>query len=78
MWLGNGDCVRHRPDKDHVWFYDFVHERTKDNRCFQVPMVVDEFARESLGTVVRRKFPSFDAIEFLSELFIKRGLPERI
>ena len=51
LWLGNGDCVRHRSEcKDHVWSYDFVHERTRDNRSFRVLTIIDEFTRESLGT----------------------------
>ena len=71
MWLGNGDCVRHRSEyKDHVWSYDFVHERTKDNRSFRILTIIDEFTRESLGTVVRRRFTSLDVIKVLSELFI--------
>ena len=41
-------------------------------------MVIDEFTRESLGAVVRRKFTSLDVIEVLSELFITRGLPKHI
>ena len=79
LWFGNGDCVRHRSEyKDHVWSYDFVHERTKDNRSFRILTVIDEFTRESLGTVVRRRFTSLDVIEVLSELFITRGLPKHI
>jgi transposase InsO family protein len=79
LWLGNGDCVRHRSEyKGHVWSYDFVHERTKDKRSFRILTVIDEFTRERLGTFARRKFTSFDAIEVLSELFIIRGLPKHI
>ena len=40
----------------------------------QILTVIDEFTRESLGTVVRRRFTSLDVIEVLSELFIIRGL----
>ena len=37
LWLGNGNCVRYRPEyKDHLWSYDFVYERTKDNRSFRI------------------------------------------
>ena len=79
LWLGNGNCVRYRPEyKDHVWSYDFVHERTKDNRSFRSLTVIDEFTRESLATVVRGRFTSLDVIEVLSELFITRGLPKHI
>ena len=77
--FGNGDCVRHRSEyKDHVWSYDFVHERTKNKRSFRILTIIDEYTRESLGTVVRRKFTSLDVIEVLSELFITRGLPKHI
>ena len=58
--------------------HDFVHERTKDNRSFRILTIIDEFTRESLGTVVRRRFTSLDVIEVLSELFITRGLPNPI
>jgi hypothetical protein len=64
--------------KDHVWSYDFVHERTKDKRSFRILTAIDEFTRENLGKVVRRKFTSLDVIEALSQLFITRGLPKHI
>jgi putative transposase len=77
--LGNGDCVRHRSEyKDHIWSYNFVHERTKDKLSFRILTIIDEFTRESLGAVVRRRFTSLDVSEFLSELFITRGLPKHI
>jgi transposase InsO family protein len=79
LWFGNGDCGHHRSEyKDHVWSYDFVHERTKDKRSFRILTVIDEFTRESLGTVVRRMFTSLDVIEVLYELFITRWLPKHI
>ena len=29
LWLNDGSCIRLRPGwKDHVWAYDFVHDRT--------------------------------------------------
>ena len=78
LWLGNGDCVRHRSEyKDHVWSYDFVHERTKDNRSFRILTVIDEFTRESLGTVVRRRFTSLDVIEVLSYILHEGRLTSR-
>ena len=62
----------------HVCSYDFVHERTKDKRSFRILTVIDGFTRESLGTVVERKFTSLDLIEVLSELFITQGFPKYI
>lgn len=40
--------------------------------------VVDEFTRESLAIVVKRRLTSLDVIDALAELFVKRGLPEHI
>ena len=54
---------------------------TKEFKIEAVRLIIEEgrpisdVARESLGTVVRRRFPSLDVIEVLSELFITRGLP---
>ena len=79
LWLTDGSCVRKRPEhKDDVWSFDFVYVRTHDKRSFRILTIIDEFSRESLATVVRRKFTSLDVIETLSELFITRGLPKYI
>ncbi len=33
LWLNDGSCVRLRPERrNHVWSYDFVHDRTDDGR----------------------------------------------
>lgn len=53
-------------------------DRTEDGRAFRVLTIVDEFTRESLGTVVRRRFRSIDVIEVLADLFLTRGLPRHI
>ena len=45
--LNDGSCIRLRPEyPDHVWSYDFVHERTRDGRAFRASGVVDEYTRE--------------------------------
>jgi len=44
LWLGDGWCVRLRPSyTDHVWSYDFVHDRTSDGRAFRMLTVLDEY-----------------------------------
>jgi len=79
LWLGDGSCIRRRPEySNHVWSYDFVFDRTHDNRSFRVLTLIDEFSRESLALEVKRRFTSLDVIEVLSDLFITRGLPEYI
>jgi hypothetical protein len=54
----------------HVWSYDFIHERTKDKRSFRILTVIDGFTRESLGTVVRKKFTSLDVIEVFFQNYL--------
>jgi putative transposase len=53
-------------------------DRTRDGRGIKMLTVVDEFTRESLAIVVRRRMTSLDVIEALAELFLKRGVPEHI
>jgi len=46
LWLNDGSCVRLRPQhRNHVWAYDFVQDRTRDNRKFRMLTVIDEFTR---------------------------------
>ena len=41
LWLHDGSCVRLRAaHKDHIWSYDFVHERTHDGRAFRLLTVL--------------------------------------
>jgi putative transposase len=63
---------------DHVWSYDFVHERTYDGRAFRMLNVIDEYSRECLMIRVKRKLNSIDVIDVLTDLFILRGPPTYI
>jgi transposase InsO family protein len=77
LWLADGSCVRLRPAfKDHVWSYDFLHARTHDGRVFRVLSIIDEHTRECLSLDVARKFTSEDILERLSDLFVRRGVPD--
>ncbi|MEL6394356.1 MAG: IS3 family transposase, partial [Planctomycetota bacterium] len=79
LWLNGGSCVRLRPERrDHVWAYDFVHDRTKDGRPIRLLVVVDEFTRECLSIDVDRKLKSDDVLERLAWLMATRGVPEHI
>lgn len=79
LWLNDGSCIRLRPSwKHHVWAYDFVHDRTKDGRAFRMLTVIDEYSRECLAIVTKRKLKSGDVLEALEELFIKHGMPDHI
>ncbi len=79
IWLNDGSCVRLRPAyKDHVWSYDFVQDRTSDGRAFRMLTVIDEYSRECLAIDVARKLTSEDVLERLSDLFVRRGVPNHI
>lgn len=77
LWFNDGSCVRLRPAyRHHVWSYDFVQARTHDGRAFRMLTIVDEFTRECLAIDVARKLTSEDVLERLSDLFIRRGVPD--
>ncbi len=79
LWLGDGSCVRLRPEhKDHVWSYDFVHERTDDGRPLKILTLIDEYTRECLTLRVERSLTSEQLLETLAWLFVFRGVPEYI
>ena len=55
LWLNDGSCVRLRPAyRDHVGSYDFVADRTSDDRAFRMLTIVDEhlaLLAESLSAI---------------------------
>jgi putative transposase len=72
-------CVRQRSErKNHVWAWDFVHDRTSDGRTLKWLTIVDEYTRECLALRVGRSIKAQDAIEVLAELFAMHGVPEHL
>ena len=50
LWLTDGSCIRLRPEqRNHVWSYDFVEDRTHDGRKYRMLNVLDEFTHECLA-----------------------------
>jgi len=79
LWLNNGSCVRLRPRyKNHVWSYDFVHDRTCNGKAMRMLTIIDEYTRECLAIEVNRKLNSQNVMDILSQLFIERGTPQYI
>ena len=79
LWLNDGSTLRLRPErKDHVWSYDFIHDRTRDGRPLKILSIVDEFTRECLVLKVERSIKANDVIDALNDLFVRRGVPEHI
>jgi transposase InsO family protein len=75
LWLNDGSCIRLRPQfKDHVWSYDFMVARTVEGRAFRILNIIDEYTRECLAILVKRRITSQDVIDQLFQLFIFRGI----
>jgi putative transposase len=79
LWLNDGSCIRLRPEyKGHVWSYDFMIDRTVNGRAFKILNIIDEYTRECLAMLVKRRITSQEVIDKLFDLFIFRGIPEHI
>ena len=75
-WKADGSCARLRAERpNHVWSYDFVEDRTHDGRKFRMLCVIDEFTREALAILVKRRLNAMDVLEVLADLIIVRGAP---
>ena len=71
--------MRLRPErKDHVWSYNFVHDRTGDGQAIRLLVVIDGCTRECLAIDVARRMVSDDVLERLSWLMATRGAPAHI
>lgn len=72
-------CTRRRPlRKDHVWAWDFIHDRSADGRPLKWLSVVDEYTRECLVLEVRRSLTATAVVALLAELMEQRGAPIHI
>ena len=76
LWFNDGSCVRLRAEyPNHLWSYDFVFDRTHDNRPLRILTIIDEYTRECLSITAGRRLTSEDVIHTLADLFIERGAP---
>lgn len=74
-----GGCIRRRAEqKDHVWAWDFVFDRTANGRSLKWLSIVDEHTRECLALEVDRGMTSEDVLDVLRDLFVIRGVPKHI
>ena len=72
-------CVRRRAEqKDHVWTWDFIHDRTASGRPLKWFAITDEYTRECLALEVDRSLPAERVLDVLTHLFLTRGVPEHI
>ena len=76
LWLNDGSCVRLRPEYiNHVWSYDFVQDKLSNGRKVRWLNIIDEYSRECLASIPRRRWSHVDVIETLSGLFVTKGCP---
>jgi putative transposase len=79
--VGSSDnaCSRRRAaGRDHVWAWDFIHDRTADGKPLKWLSVVDEYTRECLALEVGRGLTGRRVVEVLGRLFAERGVPAHI
>lgn len=72
-------CLRRRAEhKDHVWCWDFIHDRTATGRPLKWFAVTDEYTRECLALEVERSMTAERVLEVLTRLFLTRGVPRHV
>jgi putative transposase len=74
----NGIARRRPEHKDHVWCWDFIHDRDEADRPLKWFALTDEYTRECLALEVERSMTAADVIDVLAQVFLRRGLPRFI
>src|SRR5262249_430763 len=79
LWLADGSCIRLRPQqRNHVWSYDFVEDRTHEGRKYPTLHVLHHFTLACLATRVARNLKAIDVIALLFDLSTLKGIPAYI
>jgi len=72
-------CVRRRAERpDHVWTWDFIHDRTTTGQPLKWFAITDEYTRECLALEVDRGITADRVLDVLTSLFLTRGMPRHI
>jgi putative transposase len=72
-------CVRRPAEhKDHVWTWDFLHDRTSDGRPLKWLTLLDEYTRECLALEVDRGMTAKAVKTVLAGVVQQRGAPVHI
>jgi putative transposase len=74
----NGCATRRALARNHVWAWDFIHDRTADGRALKWLSVVDEYTRECVGLEVARSMSAKRVSELLALMIRERGAPVHI
>ena len=63
---------------NHVWSYDFIHDRITDGPQLKILVVLDEFTRELIAVEVGLNIGSERVKKVLTRAYLEYGLPEYI
>jgi len=63
---------------NHVWSWDFIHDRTDNGAKLKILSLVDEHTRECLALHAAREMNAGDVIAVLERVIAKRGAPSCI
>ena len=70
-------CVRRRAEHpNHVWCWDFIHDRTLTGQPLKWLAITDEYTRECLALEVARSITAETVLDVLTNLFLTRGVPK--
>jgi putative transposase len=78
---GSSDNAAHRKRAErinHVWSFDFCHDRTADGRPLKVFSVIDEFTRRCLTIEVQHRITGADVVAILDALMALHGVPRHL
>ncbi len=65
-------------DRNHVWSWDFVHDRTDNGGPLKIMSFIVEYTRKCLRLRVARQLTSTDVLSVLSEAIDEEGIPRYI
>jgi len=74
----NGIVRRRAVHLDHVWAWDFIHDRDERGRPLKWFALIDEYTRENLALEVERRMRAVDVLDILSQVMLIRGVPGHI
>jgi transposase InsO family protein len=63
---------------NHVWSFDFCHDRTADGQPLKIFSVIDEYTRECLTIEVERRITGTDVVKILQSLMALHGTPQHL
>lgn len=79
LGFSGNSCLRRRAEhKDHVWTWDFIHDRTSRGLPLKWFAITDEYTRECLALEVDRSVNADRVLDVLTNLFLTRGVPRHI